>query len=113
MSADVARIRRAAALMRERAEGATSGPWGVATTTEMGYAIHRGEHDTVALFADRPNAAHIASWHPLVALAVADWLDAEAESHESEAFAEWSGVTDCCRMPQALAVARAYLGASA
>ena len=31
----------------------------------------------MALYCDRDNAAHIASWHPAVALAVADVLDAD------------------------------------
>jgi hypothetical protein len=42
---------------------------------------------------------YIASWHPLVALAVAEWLDASAGPQGS--------VTDLCH---ALAAARAYLG---
>ncbi len=48
------------------------------------------------------HATHIASWHPLVALAVADWLDeVAADSHASlDAWVEQA----------ALKVARAYLG---
>jgi hypothetical protein len=62
-------------------------------------AVARTEYDQQG----SADAAHIASWHPAVALAVADWLD------------------DCARLPattfhgqvfdgRALAVARAYLG---
>lgn len=41
-------------------------------------------------------------------LAVSDWLDAEADAHSGEA---WGDIdpSDCCRMENALAVARAYL----
>jgi hypothetical protein len=98
-------LRTAARLMRERAEAATPGPWSsffgrvrlddgrdlFLTTTAGGYA----------------DAAHIASWHPAVALAVADWLDIAAghqEVYEQEA----------CGSPflfgAALPVAHAYLG---
>jgi hypothetical protein len=45
---------------------------------------------------------------PPVALAVADWLEAEASRHE--VLSVDFDVSNCCRMPQALAVARAYLG---
>lgn len=56
---------------------------------------------------------HLASWHPAVALAVADWLDAEALDAEGR---ERSGRdrTNCdvevYISPLVLAVARAYLG---
>lgn len=39
---------------------ATPGPWAVAGVDGMGYAVHRGEHDTIALYATRPDAALIA-----------------------------------------------------
>jgi hypothetical protein len=45
-------------------------------------------------------------WRTL--LAVADWLEAEASRHE--VLSVDFDVSNCCRMPQALAVARAYLG---
>ena len=51
------------------------------------------------------NAEHIASWHPAVALAVADWLDADAgvmERHDLDV-----------AISKAYAVARAYLGRGA
>src|SRR5450755_4470191 len=72
--------RRAAHLMRERAMEATPGPW---------------EHDDAEVIADQEsvvdglnpaNAVHIAGMHPGVALALADWLDAEARDDEVRAF---------------------------
>jgi hypothetical protein len=47
------------------------------------------------------NASHIASWHPVVALAVADLLDEAAEMHDK---------TPCPAADAAVTVARAYLG---
>jgi hypothetical protein len=111
MSAEI--LRKAAALMRERAEAATSGPWALASVSGQGFAVHRGEHTTVSLFSASYDAEHIASWHPAVALAVADWLEAEAVAHSGEIFDDWDAATACCRMPAALAVARAYLGEDA
>lgn len=46
--------------------------------------------------------AHVASWHPAVAFAVADWLEATATAVQS------AGWEDASR--RALAVARVYLG---
>jgi len=94
VSADL--LRRAAALMRERAEAATPGPWhgfppeapawsqqvvwaGQATVAEVSMPIPP-EFGLDGL-ADRD---HIASWHPAVALAVADWLDRVVASHHAE-----------------------------
>ena len=54
---------------------------------------------------------HIASWHPAVALAVADWLDAVAEAWPiSEPDYGLSVRAEAVGHRQALAVARAYLG---
>lgn len=72
MSADL--LRRAASTMRERAEAAQASangePWYPAS--EMHDLIGGGSRNTA-------DAQHIASWHPAVALAVADWLDATAD----------------------------------
>lgn len=74
MSADV--LRKAAALMRERAEAATGGPWlAYGHTVEGAGTVYFDKH---SLHGD---ADHIASWHPAVALAVADWLDDIATRH--------------------------------
>ncbi len=111
MTADT--LRRAAASMRERAEAATAGPWeswqdahAQAIVSEVG----RRSFGVVAEPSRGPsdygeaNAGHIASWHPAVALAVADWLDAE-----SKRAADYASSARAA----ALAVARAYLGESA
>ena len=111
-------LRRAAALMRERAEAATPGPWfpwdGWGPTEDglMGFSRlgpRSGErvlhHDDMRdIYATRADVEHIATMHPAVALAVADWLDAYAERLEVLGHAIGSN------HGQALAVARAYLG---
>jgi hypothetical protein len=38
------------------------------------------------------DAEHIASWHPAVALTVADWLDRTADDHD-----QWYGARAACR----------------
>jgi hypothetical protein len=112
-------LRRAAALMRERAEAATNSDWYPYFVPEQ---LHRpdGDGDWIvdsgprficSTQADGPtskaNAEHIASWHPAVALAVADLLDAQAALVE-----ETGGFFDIAEMgdANALNVARAYLG---
>ena len=85
MSADL--LRRAAALMRERAKAARAGRW--FADTEDGTAGVRspwrfGAQDVAVCDGSLPegnaiNAEHIASWHPAVALAVADLLDTAAD----------------------------------
>ena len=110
MSADL--LREAAAKMRERAEAATPGPWRVGAEGSEGSRVNpatgdkREDSHWIASVNGRVqpedgyNAAHIASWHPAVALAVADWLDAE-DTHQF-------GPTE-----HAITVARAYLGRDA
>lgn len=99
-------LRRAAALMRERAEAADEGPW--VAPAQSSHADWHGLQNAYFALGNvfiKANAEHIASWHPAVALAVADWLDDLAARitltrqlrHEDEE-------------RQALAVARAYLG---
>ncbi len=103
-------LREAGRLMRERAQAATPGPWehkqpegdwhwvwvaGVPTYAGVAECQITDGSD---LNQEGRDAAHIASWHPAVALAVADWLDEEAA---------WTGQGDD---KHALAVARAYLG---
>lgn len=122
MSAEL--LRRAAARIRELAGPATSGPWRAEVLGSEGYAVREVEGkprpgsriprpvrvarcgyedwDT-----DRANAEHIASWHPAVALAVADWLDRDAEGWEQ---LEALGIPDMDSFTAALAVARTYLG---
>ena len=134
---------QAAALMRERAEAATPGPWercqwyGYKVVGRVdwgeGYGVRPATvgHADPAPGASRPtrvesviestnarNGDHIASWHPAVALAVADWLEAEAENHDDRVTVanrlhEDAGssfrFTTLPVSPQAIAVARAYL----
>lgn len=72
--------------LRAIAEGATPGPWGRATTDGQGWAVHRGAHDTIALYCDRDNAAHIAAFNPETVLALLDRLEAaEAEAFNVDA----------------------------
>ena len=106
MSAET--LRKAAARMRERAETVTPGPWGVGNGHWIGTGIEQDgagsfrfdrvlvelddlnfdpnyqenvSEDTDPDEAVEAHAAHIASWHPTVARAVADWLDDTAERH--------------------------------
>ena len=101
-------IRRAAALMRERAEaamrdGASKPPWAVGARQSCGCCEVVTDADGSQItVADDRQSGHIASWHPFAALAVADWLDAAAQAWDEGM--EWD---------EALAVARAYLGEAA
>lgn len=102
-------LRTAAALMRDRARNATPGPW--ETDSDdccVGSApMNRPGDDYWVLMrpgATRGDLAHIASWHPAVALAVADWLEAEA----SAADREYEG--DPTYFLPSVTVARTYLG---
>lgn len=97
-------LRRAAALMRERAQAATPGPWTPdprAPHDVRGNEMRNLVATTGGMVAASENTNHIASWHPAVALAVADWLDREAALTEASSWYPDSG--------ESLAVARAYL----
>ena len=112
MSADL--LREAAAKMRERAEAATPGPWQVHADDayQVGYARRDGEFDEQPMARVTGyggtvypwDAEHIASWHPAVALAVANLLDGSADRWDAGDLGpeEWDELA---------AVARAYLGA--
>ena len=116
---EVELLRRAAKQMRERAEAANTddarrpygdrsvdpvrvNEWGALVDNYLGGEI--GEH--------------CASWHPVVALAVADWLDAEARLHGTVGKAQdkvpdgWALRITSSTLREAVAVARAYLGES-
>ena len=110
MSADV--LRRAAALMRERAEGATPGPW----ERDGGWAFAapapeswEGPYLIGETYGTRNDAEHITSWHPAVALAVADLLDAHAETYDGADLRD-GGRYSLEQDDWADAAARAYLG---
>lgn len=108
-------LRRAAALMRERAEAATPGPW-LVEDDEIEFNVLVDEGGPGVMYVARQfnqghsegerDAEHVASWHPDVALAVADWLDIAAIVVERT-----GEPTEMVR--GALAVATAYLGGDA
>lgn len=121
MSAEV--LREAAALMRERAEAATPGPWFVPDADDeyVGPAdvVGDGEPGERYIICEHAgcDATHIASWDPAVALAVAKLLDDTAETWEMcdlDALFRRSAHTIAVTYTRdhALAVARAYLGVS-
>jgi hypothetical protein len=89
----VEEIRRAAALMRERAQDADKDSFGSWHGIGTGYRADIKEH--------------IASWHPSVALAVADWLDHVAGAHDRFGQIAAGALVTPDRL--ATAVARAYL----
>ena len=109
MSADT--LRKAAALMRERAEAALRGPWeALGSEHALGYfdVVQPADMDReIAARVWPSNAEHIASWHPAVALAVADWLDGVAWAIDSDDELAEPGFGE---PTAAFAVARAYLG---
>ena len=81
-----ARLREAAKVLRERAEAATPGPWRGEYSGKTGPVVMNAEShnalDHVAKcshFRPHSDAAYIATMHPGVGLALADWLDTEAE----------------------------------
>jgi hypothetical protein len=110
-------LHEAAAAMRARAQAATPGPWEPYENIHAETAaveVGRGGFGVVALPATgRPdygkaNIEHVATWHPAVALAVADWLEYEARCAD-RANTNHPG-HDFGPDVHALAVARAYLG---
>lgn len=126
MTAEI--LRRAATLMRERAKAAPGDHMETACAWGKGVGMMRPDGSWLiwapASYGEQEQgvgagAAHIASWHPAVALAVADWLDATAqrieEIHDSLPFSArlTLGSLNVTAGEQALAVARAYLGGDA
>ena len=136
MSADT--LHRAAAAMRERAEAATDD--GIAGDAWEARPHFRGPEDhgwvvdmlpevdgfdsRIADFQydyDGVTARHVASWHPVVALAVADWLDEAADHFDVYEDDDLDPALrphvcptalegpECSVLEQALVVARAYL----
>ena len=110
-------LRRAAALMRERAQAATEGPSEHPLPNEVTFGYHQdGSRHTATWIAttdagdeigedgENANADHIASWHPVVALAVADLLDKFAWMGEMDE--DLLGRVGC---DEVIALARAYL----
>jgi hypothetical protein len=103
-------LRKAAALMRERANAARdvtgASDWHIATAYEDGWSCYavRSSGGRVSSLSAEEEATHIASWHPAVALAVADWLGSLSYADERANAADYQ---------DALTVARAYLGGDA
>lgn len=101
-------LRRASERMRELAQAATSGPWVGHRIGLMGgrVGVVVSQPHGAFVMVDRDNeartedAAHLAAWHPAVALAVADWLDVTARDTGTSSLAYHA----------ALAVARVFLG---
>src|SRR5690606_5815154 len=95
-------MREAARLMRERATASTSGPWFAdgADVLHLHGEEQWGIAETLDIYSperEAANAAHIAGWHPGVALAVADMLDRAAHTAK--------GLPDHCADSLALTVA--------
>lgn len=103
-------LREAARLMRERAEGASilaDPPWKVSVEGEPAVPWVTSGRGLVIAPGYLPHCDHIASWHPGVALAVADWLEREAASIAGlRSAAAYTVTADWAAMK----VARAYLG---
>jgi hypothetical protein len=115
-------LRAAAKAMRDKATASTQGPWELMPWTVSApryttYMVATPGETEIAdcrpepwLFedGDQPvyaaNGYHIAAWHPGVALAVADWLDSEAES--------WDGDEADIAYLHPYSVARVFLGDS-
>ncbi|MCX5336921.1 hypothetical protein [Streptomyces sp. NBC_00140] len=112
MTAPADEIRAAAEQLRKLAEAATDGPWISETSPVYGFRVGTVNMRAWVAFtgdyADEPDesgpdAAYIAAIHPGVGLALADWLDYEADLMGP-------GSERRGRTTRALAVARAILG---
>lgn len=113
-------LRRAAKLMRERAGAATPGPWEHPLDYDVTHGYHvRGDKHVATRVANcdagdggigdeeaAGNANYIASMHPMVGLAAADWLDHTATLIGDNAAR--FGSTQASGL--ALITARVYLG---
>ena len=109
-------IRRAAVMLRERADVATPGPWSHMCLGSEGCLVLR-KHGTirergrgrVARFgqkdwqSDHADAEFVAAMHPGVAVALADWLDREAALIDAQVFPQSDPAME--RYPLAVAVA--------
>lgn len=104
-------LRAAAARMRALAEAATPRPWEAwsgasagggeyVSSREYTFGISPGLSGETGFKIAQRDAQHIAAWNPVVALAVAEWLEATADRVGSHS---WTG------SPSALKVARAFM----
>ena len=111
-----AELRQAAETLRERADLATAGPWTVDPDSGAdGFApLVVGQNMAVCETFDGPHpsdATYIATMHPAVGLALADWLDIIASKEKAR-----EGVDSpipVLYLPEALTIARAINGGAA
>lgn len=86
-------IRKAARLMRERAEAACPGPYfttgksgrygGMVAAPRDGYPEHDGyDGHLIGESMSGAHRSHLAGWAPEIAVAVADWLEAVADLYD-------------------------------
>jgi hypothetical protein len=107
-------LRAAAKRLREAANAATPGPYGVETvpeTKESRIGSPITQRWVVEGRTRYPDAIYIALMHPGVALAVADWLDFEANA--VEASTQYPSRRDPSPSGYSLAVALTVLGGDA
>lgn len=104
----IERLREAARVLRERSEAATPGPWesgpcagclGTDHAHDATPVVMGGRGRYIVAKVGGPDAAYIATMHPVVGLALANWLDAQADT-----------TCDCGVDEFALAVANLILG---
>lgn len=117
-------IREATNLILERAAAATPGPWAV--EDQASHGEHRATleierfreyRNHVSFGEDFATAEHVASWHPVVATLIADWLKtAGADLWAHGPLCCVDGCDECDdiawapHVRRALAFCRAYLG---
>lgn len=103
MTSPADELRTAATRLRSLATAATPGPWEQTGIGDYGWAVHFGHAaagvETEDSDQGRADADYIATMHPGVGLALAAWLESEAE------FGVNPGID-----PAALTVARAITG---
>lgn len=120
-------LRETARLIRRRAQAATPGPWRVSSDEATRPQVLAGNDRRVAARVGVPtetarqwnpaDAPHVAAWHPGVALAVADHLDAAGADlfaygplHCADGCHECDDDIWAPHVRRALAVARAWRG---
>ena len=115
MTAD--RLREAARVLREDATAATHGapgPWRTWITSDRKWTIvDSNSHGTLApaRCVDDDVATYIATMHPGVGLALADWLDTAANNAERNGW--MAGYTEAMRGTSAVRIADLILGGAA
>ncbi len=117
MTSPVETLREAARLMRERASNSEvpNTRWHVEDDGDQWNVLAPDPEasiypwDVARDLPDEAVAEHIASWHPAVALAVADWLEDEAD-FAVRVKTDYGDDNGDIPAPLALAVAGAYLG---